>query len=52
MPDKKSVDLTSKKCVHRQVEERSFWGTFPTPEVKLALENGYRVIDVAEIWSW
>ena len=52
MPDKKSVDLTSKKCVHRQVEGRSFWGTFATPEVKLALENGYRVIDVAEIWSW
>ena len=52
MPDKKSVDLTSKKCVHRKVEERSFWGTFATPEVKLALENGYRVIDVAEIWSW
>ena len=52
MPDKKSVDLTSKKCVHRQVEERSFWGTVATPEVKLALENGYRVIDVAQIWSW
>ena len=52
MPDKKSVDLTPKKCVHRQVEERSFWGTFATREVKLALENGNRVIDVAEIWSW
>ena len=52
IPDKKCVDLTSKKCVHRRVEDRSFWGTFATPEVKLALENGYRVIDVAEIWSW
>ena len=52
MPDKTNVDLTTKKCVHRQVEDRSFWGTFVTPEVKLALENGYRVIDVAEICSW
>ena len=29
-----------------------FWGIFTTPEIKVALENAYRILDVAEIWSW
>ena len=50
--DNRSIQLTSNKCIHSQLEDRCFWGTFTTPEIKVALENGYRILDVAEIWSW
>jgi len=50
--DNLSIQLTSNKCIHSQLEDRCFWGTFTTPEIKVALENGYRIVDVAEIWSW
>ena len=50
--DNRSIQLTSNKCIHSQLEESCIWGTFTTPEVKDASENGYRILDVAEIWSW
>ena len=50
--DRRSLALTSNKCSHSDIDDRSFWGTFVIPEVKVALENGYRIVDVAEIWSW
>ena len=50
--DRRSLDMTSNLCGHFKTEDRSFWGTFATPELKLAIEAGYRILDVAEIWSW
>ena len=50
--DNRSIQLTSNKCIHSQLEESCIWGTFTTPEIKDALGNRYRILDVAEIWSW
>ena len=50
--DQRSMDFTSNLCSHFETEERGFWGTFATPEIQLALENNYRILDVAEVWSW
>ena len=49
--DNRSIRLTSNKCIHSQLEDRCFWGTFTTPEIKVALEKRYRTVDVTEIWS-
>ena len=43
--------LSMEACFHSK-DERSYWGTFCTPELKLALENGYKLMDVSECWSW
>ena len=43
--------LNIEYCRHTE-EERSFWGTFCTPELKLALEHGYTVLEISEIWHW
>ena len=50
--DRRSMDFTSNLCSHFETEERGFWGTFATPEIQLALENNYCILDVAEVWSW
>ena len=39
-------------CSHGNYFERSFWGTFVSVELALALTKGYRILDVVEIWSW
>ena len=38
-------------CTHTS-EQRGFWGTFCTPELKLAVDNGYEILEVVEIWHW
>ncbi len=38
-------------CAH-SVEERSLTGTWTTMELQLALENGYEILDIHEIWNW
>ena len=50
--DRRSMDFTSNLCSHFEPEDRGFWGTFATPEIRLALENKYRILDVAEVWNW
>ena len=50
--DYRSLQLTSNKRIRAQLEDQSFWGRFMTTEVKVALENWYRIVDVADIRSW
>ena len=50
--DRRSMDFTFNLCSHFETGERVFWGTFATPEIQLALENSYRILDVAEVWNW
>ena len=38
-------------CLH-DAFARSFWGTFCTPELLLALKQGYTILEVGEIWHW
>ena len=38
-------------CDHHACD-RAFWGTFCTPELELALEYGYEVLEISEIWHW
>ena len=38
-------------CSHSPAQ-RAFWGTFCTPELKLALAKGYQIINVSEVWHW
>ena len=33
-------------------EERSFWGTFTTIEVEKALEKGYKIVEIHEVWHF
>ena len=39
------------KCLHND-NDRSFTGTWCIPEVKLALEKGYKIIKTYEIWKF
>jgi hypothetical protein len=39
------------KCEHSE-SERTLFGTWPTPELHLAVQNGYRVIRYHEIWKY
>jgi len=48
---KTCCEETIEHCTHT-VAERSFWGTFCTPELLLALQHGYTVIEISEIWHW
>ncbi len=42
---------SSSECRHSE-EERSFWGTFTTIEVQKAIEKGYRILKIHEIWHF
>jgi hypothetical protein len=48
-----SIDsvTTTDGCKHLD-RKRSFWGTFCTPELALAVEKGYKVLSVSEVWDW
>ena len=48
----RSLELTSNRCFHIGVAERTIWGTFVSCELKLAVEKGYRVLEVSELWTW
>jgi len=39
------------KCSHSE-KQRSLFGTWPTPELHLAVQNGYRVLRYHEIWAY
>ena len=48
----RSLEMTSNLCEHYTVQDRSFWGTYVSVEIQLALKKGYRIVDVSEVWSW
>ena len=39
------------KCNHT-VEQRAWEGTFVSPELNLAIQKGYRVLELYEVWNW
>jgi hypothetical protein len=49
--EEKEGDVKRDFCDHPP-RERAFWGTFCTPELLLALDHGYEVLEVMEIWHW
>lgn len=46
-----SILMHTGECFHT-IEERSFVGTWVIDEVKKALEKGYKIIEVYEIWKY
>jgi len=40
------------ECPHEQPEQRQLHGTWPAPEVRKAVELGYTIIKVDEIWNY
>jgi hypothetical protein len=48
---KQCVMDNSSDCRHFE-EERSFWGTFTTIEVIKAIEKGYKVLEIREVWHF
>ena len=48
---KQCVMDNSSECRHSE-EERSFWGTFTTIEVGKALEKGYKILEIHEVWHF
>ena len=49
--DHGSRQLEDTQCDHAQAD-RSFWGTFCSPELQLAIEKGYMILDISEVWHW
>jgi hypothetical protein len=43
--------LQTYKCYHT-VQERALEGVWVTPELELALEHGYKILKIYEIWDW
>ncbi|GFW64855.1 DNA_pol_B_2 domain-containing protein [Trichonephila clavipes] len=48
---KECYEIRNKECNHAD-EERSFIGTWTTTEVKLAIQKGYEILNVYEIWNF
>lgn len=48
---KQCVTDNCSECRHSE-EERAFWGTFSTIEVEKAIEKGYRILKIHEIWHF
>ena len=48
---KQCVMDNSSECRHSE-GERSFWGTFTTIEVMKAMEKGYKVLEIHEVWHF
>ena len=48
---KQCVVKSSSEFRHSE-EERSFWGTFTTIEVLKAIEKGYKVLQIHEVWHF
>ena len=42
---------TKKQCVHVE-EERCLQGVWCTPEIRAALEYGYKIVQIYEVWHW
>ncbi|GFU15688.1 DNA_pol_B_2 domain-containing protein [Trichonephila clavipes] len=48
---KECYEIRNKECNHTD-EERSFIGTWTTTEVKLAIQKGYEILNVYEVWNF
>jgi len=46
-----ALNYTQELCTH-DGEDRWLEGTWCTPEIHFALDNGYKVIKVHEVWHW
>lgn len=43
--------MSQESCKHDE-QERAFIGTWPTPELSMAIEMGYKVIEMYEVWHY
>ena len=48
---KMCAETRTNVCNHDD-EERAWEGTFVSPELQLALQHGYKIVDVYEVWHW
>ncbi|GBM93101.1 hypothetical protein AVEN_267172-1 [Araneus ventricosus] len=48
---KEYYEIRNKECNHTD-DERSFIGTWTTPEVKLAIQKGYQILNIYEVWNF
>ena len=48
----KQCGIHQHKICHHSEAERSFWGTWATIEVQKAIELGYKVVEIKEIWHF
>jgi hypothetical protein len=46
-----AVQKTQTFCTHND-RQRAFEGTWCTPELHLAVEQGYKIIEIYEVWHW
>jgi hypothetical protein len=46
-----TITTNTGKCEHNY-KMRGWVGSYPTPEVKLAVEKGYTIDKVYEVWNW
>lgn len=46
-----AIETQQSSCKHSE-KDRSFTGTYTSNELQLALEMGYKVLKVIEIWHW
>lgn len=46
-----AVKLSQRSCDHND-KERQFTGTWVMDEVKLALDKGYQIVKIHEIWEY
>ena len=42
----------TKPCKHEKEEDRALVGTWVSIELMAALERGYRILDVYEVWNF
>lgn len=47
----KCASNKKQKCSHSD-NERAFVGTWTTPEIKKALEKGYKILQIYEVWNF
>lgn len=46
-----AIETQQASCKHSE-KDRSFTGTYTSNELQLALEMGYKVLKIIEIWHW
>ena len=46
------LTASSEVCVHTRDEERALSGTWVMDEVRLAVEKGYRILEIYEVYEY
>jgi hypothetical protein len=46
------LNLNTKECHHKTDEERALTGTCVIDEVRLAVQKGYRILEIHEVYEY